>query len=542
MAQDLTNREHTRWRVRTIASLTAAAAILTGCTGPGGSGGGDSATPRAGGTLTFATDADPGCLDPHQSPAAAALLTGRGVVDSLVAQDPRSGDIVPWLAESWTADDRATTYTFTLRTDATFSDGSPVDAAAVKANFDRIVAPATKSLLAAGLLAGYTGATVTGERTLEVRFSQPNAGFLQAASTAFLGIQAPGSFAAGPPATCRKVVGSGPFTVSEYVPQQRVTLARRDGYRWAPRTAAHQGDAFLEKVTLSIAPDNGVRSGSLRSGQVDAVGNVTPRDAVSLEKAGFDVHRREQAGIAYSLFVNSAKEPWTDARLRRAVASAVDSAEIVKTLYLDQYSRAGSVLTPTTPGYRASEPTTSAAEAGALLDAAGWTAGPDGIRSKDGQRLSLRWTYVSPAREQRDLLAQLVQQQLRRVGVEVRLDPAPIGDVIRRQTTGDWQLNDISFLRADADVLRTALQSSAGGRPPIVPDPVLAAALADGAGTLKPDARRASYERAQQRIAEEALAIPIYNPTYLMGTSDRVRAATFDAQGLPQFYDTWLDR
>ncbi|MBM0276131.1 ABC transporter substrate-binding protein [Micromonospora tarensis] len=522
--------------------MTATTVILTGCTGQAERGGGDSATPRAGGTLTFATDSDPGCLDPHQSPAAAALLTGRGVVDSLVAQDPKTGDVVPWLAESWTTDERATTYTFKLRGDATFSDGSPVDAAAVKANFDRIVAPTTKSLLAAGFLAGYTGTTVTADRTLEVRFGQPNAGFLQAATTAFLGIQSPGSFAAGPPASCRKIVGSGPFTVTEYIPQQRVTLARRAGYRWAPRTAAHQGDAFLEKVVLSIAPDNGVRSGSLRSGQVEAVGNVTPRDAVALEKAGFDVQRREQAGIAYSLFVNSAKEPWTDARLRQAVAKAIDSAEVVKTLYQDKYARATSVLTPTTPGYRASETSTSVAEATGLLDAAGWQAGSDGIRSKDGKRLSLRWTYVSPAREQRDLLAQLVQQQLRKVGVEVLLDPAPAGDVIRRQTSGDWQLNDISFLRADADVLRTVLQSSAGGRPPMVPDSALAAALAEGAGTLEPDVRKASYARAQQRIAEEALAIPIYNPTYLMGTSDRVRAATFDAQGLPQFYDTWLDR
>ncbi|MET8090834.1 ABC transporter substrate-binding protein [Micromonospora sp. NPDC005220] len=528
-------------RIRTLVLVTAATAILTGCTGKSESGGGDGATPRAGGTLTFATDTDPGCLDPHQSPAAAALLTGRGVVDSLVAQDPRTGDVVPWLAESWKTDERATTYTFTLRGDATFSDGAPVDGAAVKANLDRIVAPATKSLLAAGFLAGYAGTTVTADRTVEVRFSQPNAGFLQAATTAFLGIQSPGSFAAGPAATCRKIVGSGPFTVSDYVPQQRVTLARRTGYRWAPRTAAHQGDAFLEKVVLTIAPDNGVRSGSLRSRQVDAAGNVTPRDAVALGEAGFDVHRREQAGIAYSLFINGAKAPWTDAALRQAVAHAVDRAQVVKTLYQDQYARATSVLTPTTPGYRASETTTSAAEAKRLLDAAGWRAGSDGIRAKDGQRLTLRWTYVSPAREQRDLLAQLVQQQLRAVGVEVLLDPAPAGDVIRRQTTGDWQMGDISFLRADADVLRTVLQSSAGGRPPIVNDPTLAAALAEGAGTLDPEVRKTSYAQAQQRIAEQALAIPVYNPTYLLATGDQVRAATFDAQGLPQFYDTWLD-
>jgi len=537
-------RTHHRRPARALAVLTAAALLATGCTddGPAEPGAGGSATPRAGGTLTFATDTDPACLDPHQSPAAATLLTGRGVVDSLVAQDPATGDIVPWLAESWKTDERATTFTFTMRTGATFSDGSPVDAAAVKANLDRIVAPATKSLLAASFLAGYAGTTVSGERTATVRFKQPNAGFLQAATTAFLGMQAPSSFAAGPQATCRTIIGSGPFTVAEYVPQQRVVLARRAGYGWAPRTAAHQGEARLDKVVITVAPDNGVRSGSLRSGQIDAAGNVTPRDSVTLAGEKFTIARREQAGIAYSLFINSTKAPWTDAALRRAVALAVDRAQIVRTLYQDQYTAATSVLTPATPGFRASVAAPSATEATRLLDAAGWRPGADGIRTKDGQRLSLRWTYVAPAREQRDVLAQLVQQQLRAVGVDLALDPAPAGDVIGRQSRGDWEMSDISFLRADADVLRTVLQSSAGGRPPVIRDPAVGADLARGAGTLDATTRERSYAQAQQRIAGEGLAIPVYNPTYLLATSRSVQAVTFDAQGLPQFYDAWMSR
>ncbi|MBM2623635.1 ABC transporter substrate-binding protein [Actinoplanes sp. LDG1-06] len=526
--------------VRALAVPAVVALLAAGCTAEPTSSG--STTPKRGGTLTIATDTDPGCLDPQQSPAAAALLTGRGVVDSLVAQDPTGGALVPWLAESWTVDQRATAFTFKLRTGATFSDGSPVDAAAVKANFDRIVDPATKSLLAAGLLAGYTGTTVSDERTVVVRFGQPNAGFLQAASTAFLGLQAPASFAAGPASTCRAVVGSGPFTVADYVPQQQVVLARRAGYRWAPKFAAHQDDAYLEKVVVTIASDNGVRSGSLRSGQVDAAGAVSPRDAAALDQDGFPVHKREQAGIAYSLFVNSAKEPWNDVALRRAVSRAIDPALIVKTLYQDRYAPAGSVLTPTTPDYVATAQPASAAEAARLLDAAGWVAGPGGIRSKNGQRLSLRWSYVAPAREQRDLLAQLVQQQLKAVGVEVVLEPAPVGDVIAKQSKGDWEMSDISFLRADADVMRTVLQSSAGGRPPVVADQALARDLAAGAATTEPEARRNSYHEAQQRIADQALAIPVYNPTYLLAVNKSVRGAGFDAQGLPQFYDTWVDR
>ncbi|NUT99167.1 MAG: ABC transporter substrate-binding protein, partial [Saccharothrix sp.] len=221
--------------------------------------------PKSGGTLTFATDADPGCLDPHQSPTAASQLVTRGVVDSLVAQDPKTLALKPWLAESWTATPDATSFTFTLRTGVTFSDGTPFDAEAVKANFDRIVNPATKSLLAASLLAGYDGTTVADPRTVTVKFKAPNASFPQAASTAFLGMQSPKVFEAGPEAVCRKPVGSGPFVAAERQPQASITLSKRADYNWGPETTEHKGAPYLDQVVINIVPENGVRMGSLRT-------------------------------------------------------------------------------------------------------------------------------------------------------------------------------------------------------------------------------------------------------------------------------------
>lgn len=498
------------------------------------------ATPHAGGTLTFDTDADPGCLDPQQSPLAASQLISRGVVDSLVSQDPQTLQLKPWLATSWTVSADATSFTFQLRDGVTFSDGTPFDAAAVKANFDRIVAPQTKSLLAASLLAGYQGSTVDG-RSVTVTFAKPNSPFLQAASTAFLGMLSPKAFAAGPQAMCDKPVGSGPFVVSGHVAQQNVTLTKRAGYNWGTPGAKHHGAAYLDKVTVNIVPENGVRLGSLRSKQVDAVANVPPTQADSL--GGFQLLSKAQPGLAYSLGINSKSAPWNDVRLRQAVAKAVNTDQIVKTIYRGKYPRATSVLTPATPGYTKvlADGQFDQAAANQLLDQAGWAKGANGMRSKDGQPLSIQWNYISPAREQRDLVAQLVQQQLKAVGIDVKLNPLPAAQVTARTAQGDWQLSDISFVRADGDVLRTVLTSAQSGFPS-ADAPQVPALLSDATTTTDQGKRDNDYAQAQKAIVQQASSIPVYDPTYLLGATDAVHDLAFDPQGLPSFYDTWLAR
>ncbi|MGH3799908.1 MAG: ABC transporter substrate-binding protein, partial [Pseudonocardiaceae bacterium] len=314
-------------------------------------------------------------------------------------------------------------------------------------------------------------------------------------------------------------------------------------YNWGPTGAKHQGAAYLDNVTINIVPENGVRLGSLRSKQVDAVANVPPRDADSLRDGDFQLLSKEQPGIAYTMILNAGRAPWTDVVLRRAIAKAVDPDQIVNTLYQGKYPRATSVLTSATPGYATILATSQFDRAGAerLLDQAGWTKDSSGRRGKDGRRLSVEWIYILPAREQRDLLVQLVQQQLKEVGVEVTLTPLSLGSVISRLTKGDWELGDISFARADGDVLRTVLTAPRGDTPATVA-PEVRDLLSAAAATVDQAKRAASYEQAQRLIIDQATSIPIYNPAYLLGASKIVQDLTFDPQGLPSFYDTWVAR
>src|SRR5699024_6484700 len=121
---------------KSLTLLSAAAlVILTACGGQASSNPADG-QPVSGGTLKFAVGSDAGCIDPQQVGSNDSIYSTRQLVDSLTDQDPETGEIVPWLATDWDINDDVTEFTFTLQPDATFSNGDPVDAAAVAANFD----------------------------------------------------------------------------------------------------------------------------------------------------------------------------------------------------------------------------------------------------------------------------------------------------------------------------------------------------------------------------------------------------------------------
>lgn len=169
-----------------VLSLTA-----TACSGASGSSGEAQSTPQSGGHLRFALSSDPGCLDPHQATTSDALYAARTYVDSLTDQNPRTGQIVPWIARTWEVSPDASQFTFSLREDVTFADGTPLDAEAVKANLDAVAALGAKSMLGAGFLQGYRSTEAVDKYTAKVTFKGPNAQFLQATSTATLGLLSP---------------------------------------------------------------------------------------------------------------------------------------------------------------------------------------------------------------------------------------------------------------------------------------------------------------------------------------------------------------
>ncbi|MFD8807055.1 ABC transporter substrate-binding protein [Streptomyces sp. NPDC059597] len=532
-------------RLRPASSLALALAVAAASSACGGaaSGGahGGTGTPKSGGNLRFAVGTDAGCLDPQQVGSSDTLYALRQTVDSLTDQDPSTGRIVPWLAKSWEVSDKARTFTFHLRAGATFSDGRPVDAEAVKKNLDAIPRLGGLAILAQGYLTGYRGTRVVDELTAEVTFDRPNAQFLQATSTPSLGLVSPADTARSAQRRCGDGVhGSGPFTVSGYRQNQSLTLKRRTGYAWGSTAWKKKGAAYLDSVTFSVVAEAGVRAGSLGSGQADVIGGVRRQDEGVLRRGGASVERRANPGVVFNLGFNNGRPLTRDLRVRQAAQAAVNRAEIATAVFPSGTRAATSVLARTTPGHTdlSKDLTYDRNKAKSLLSEAGWKPGGDGIRRKDGKVLKLTVVSFSKAGSYEAAL-ELVQQQLKDVGIALVIKRLEVTQFPQTLRTGDYDaLWGGDLTRADPDALRT-LYSTHLVNSYRLPGGALDTALDEQAATTDTARRDRLVSQAQRLIVRAAYVLPIVDQETLVGVAGGVHGLTLGASGGVRLHDTW---
>jgi peptide/nickel transport system substrate-binding protein len=541
---------------RTAGVVLAVALVLAAC----GTSSGDTTAgghPVSGGTLTYAVNTDTDCLDPHQSPADVAGFFARPILDSLVALDS-TGKLYPWLAQKWTASPDGLTYTFTLRDDVTFSNGEKFDAAAVKANFDHVADPNTKSSLAAGTIATYRSATVVDPRTVRIDLTAPSSAFLPAVATAYLGMEAPSTLEQEPGKLCGRIVGTGPFVSADgYTPQKGIDYTRRDDYDWSPANAKHDGPAYLDALRIQVVTENASRLGALSSGQVDAIASVPPVNVAQLKDSpGFYVATAQAPGGNYSYYPNTRSGPFTDIRVRKAFRAGIDWDTIVDKLYFGVFQPAKSPLAPSTVDYDRSVEGDYAydrREAERLLDEAGWTGrDAEGYRTKNGQRITLVHPVVKAVvREQRDVLADQIQASAKQIGIEIDNRTTDLGGYLRLIGPGkDYDLGDMSWQRASPDALRTLFgsaniatpKSGFGSNLGRYENPTVDSYLARALATADPTQQADLYAKVQRQVTADAVVFPVYVFNYVLGASKAVHDVTFEPQAFPTFYDTWLAR
>jgi len=531
-------------RPAAAATLATTALLLAACSSGGtGGGSGDASTaadaePVAGGDLRFAITVDSRCIDPQQVGNNDAIAVARQTVASLTAQDPDTGEIVPWLAESWEVSDDASSYTFHLREGASYADGTPIDAESVKTNFDAIVALGATASLGSQYLVGYEGTTVADPQTLTVDFAQPSAQFLQASSTFSLGLLSPASAQLTPEERCAgDYVGSGPFQVESYTQDQEIVLTRVPGYDWSSEADEHTGEAYLDSVTFQVIPESSVRAGSLQSGQIDATAAIAAVDQPQFDGNGFWLQQRANPGVAYQLFPKESSPLASDEAVRVAISKGIDRQQIVDTVLTERDQAATGVLSHSTPlapdlGDLLAYDPDGAEE---LLDDAGWVVGDDGIREKDGRRLSTTVTFwQDPAP------LELVQQQLRQIGVDLQLQHVEIAESTAIKESGDFDFDYYNLTRSDPDVLRLIFSANArniNDRPAEEVDDL----LDRSAAATDPDERAGLIEEASRLLVEHGHAIPVYELSTTIAAADRVHGLTFEGSSRLDFYGAWVD-
>ncbi|RXZ78828.1 ABC transporter substrate-binding protein [Paenibacillaceae bacterium] len=502
--------------------------------------------PVQGGELTFALATSPETLNPLASGFAVSHRVFRNIYDSLVFQDA-PGSFQPWLATSWTKSDDGLTYTFKLREDVKFHDGTPFNAEAVKASFDYLLA--TSKGQARALLGPLAGSKVVDEFTVEAQLSKRFEPFLSGISSGFFGIPSPKALEEHGDQFGKHPVGTGPFKFVKWTENSEIVLEKNPDYNSPPPIAENKGPSYLDKLVFKIIPEEATRIGSVQSGQVLAAETIPPQniDAVKGD-ARFKVGQAITNGTAFSLYFNTQSAPWDEVKARQAIQLAIDVDMIVKTLYLGHYERAWSTLTPGILGYNATlenQIQPDLAKANQLLDELGWQTGSDGYRAKDGKKLTLKYLEPSPNREKRNDIAVIVQQQLKEIGVNVELNITKDTSTLISQ--GDYDLFGNAQVKADPDILTNLLHSerqftTGGTNWPRLSDPNIDRLLESGYSEPDAEKRKVIYGEIQHYLSDNAITIPIYVFSYTVAQASSVEGLTFDLLGYPLFYDVSITK
>ncbi|OEY94795.1 peptide ABC transporter substrate-binding protein [Acinetobacter qingfengensis] len=512
--------------------------------------------PVRGGTLIFATEREPTCLDPHSQGDMPQVFIAQQFLDSLVSMDDQ-GNIHPWLAKGWDVSKDGLVYTFHLRDDVHFTDGTPFNANAVKANLDHMVNPKTQSGTAGSYIAQYVRTEIVDNNTAKVYLSKPYAAFLEVLAQGFLGMESPKALQRSLEENCQNPVGSGPFKVVRWDRQSQIVLERNPDYAWAPPTAKHQGAAYLDKIIWKIMPEASVRFGALQAGEVDVIDALPPEShAPARANPNITLLLKDRPGNPTKGDFNLTRPPFNDIRVREAFVRASNVEGALKSIYFGEYQRAGGPLSPVTPFYNAEfehDKDYNPARANLLLDQAGWTArDQDGYRLKDGKRLTIDVPIQERMGNAERALWEQIQASTKKVGFAVELNPISTSAQTKCCGTGwDYDIRIGYWNTNTPDVLRIIFSSEFNNRPGqsyhtngtgfrhTEFDQIINAALQ----TQDVEKRRDLYVQAQRIISKNYLQLTTIAQSSRLAIYKTAKGVRLEPSlTIPYFYDAWVEK
>jgi peptide/nickel transport system substrate-binding protein len=499
-----------------------------------------SAAPTQGGTVTIGVDQEPPTMDPEASPSAITFYITSSTGETLLYVD-QNRKIQPWLAQSYEVSEDARTFTFHLRNDVTFQDGTPFNAAAVKWNLDRVVDPNYKAGGALAQLTGYQGTDVVDDTTAVVHFKDPFVPFLIYAGSPYLPMLSPTATQKQGDQVNQTPVMSGPYKIDEWVPKDHITISRWDGYKRRAPWSDHDGPGYLDKVIWKFIPEAGTRSATVESGETQAATVLTPQDIPRLQSEGLQIVSTPWVGMPFMMFLTTTQPPTDDPNVRQAVEYGIDRDALVAALYQGIGQKAIGPLTAIMlddPSLHGLYPHDTA-KAGQLLDQSGWTPGSDGIRTKNGQRLTFSMNAIDYGGGP-DQSNQLIQGQLRQIGMDVS---------IKAQARPPWYEDNYKcanngmelFLRSgELDVLDAAFDSTnVGGNFnwSCMKDPSVDSALQQGRQQTDATKRQQLYLQLEQKLMDQAVVVPLVDQLSVFALRPNVSGMKFSGNSYPLITD-----
>ena len=482
--------------------------------------------PLPGGTLVIGLLNEPDTLDPHMT-TMGYILDYIGI--ALIDRD-KDNIYVPWAAESWDISADGLSYTFNLRQDIKFQDGTPLTAKDFVYTYKRALDPSSTGA-ASQMLAGVTEISALDDFTLLLTLSTPNyylldnltiTEYLQPVSEAWVNSQGE--------ALGHNPLSAGPYKLKEYVTGDHVTLERNPDYTWAP-AFAHQGPAYFQEIIFRFIPEVSTLLAGLEAEEIDFAQNGIDVQYVDRIEAmdSFSVLKAANQGCEPYVVINTARAPFTDLKVRQALGYAIDKQAMIDVvLHGNGTIQAGPLsisMIGYWPGIEEIGYTYDVEKAKTLLTEAGYIIGEDGIMTNGEQVLKLDLLTSS------DFIntAQMLKEQYKLIGVEINIVQQEFALLINSVVSGEFDLALFTYGYSNGGILPMIFHSRMEGmmNPSHVNDPELDVLLDRINSETDPVKQQEALDQAQKIIIEKAYMLPLYNTTKNFPLSNKVRNYIF---------------
>jgi len=543
MAGGLSRRQFVKGALALGLGMTAIGSLLAACSSSSNSG---STTPKTGGTLREGYDLDFSRLDPINTnwydPAFYA------VYESLVTNDA-AGNYVAQIASSWVVAPDGKKVTFKIRSGLKFQSGATLDAAAIKAVYDGIADPKNGSPLGS-VWVPVASTEAPDATTLVINLKHPYFDLFNIVKTGYWDIVNMAFRAQlGDKYGQQGVDGSGPFTLTEWVPGSHTSVKRWDNY---PGTGSpfiqNKGKTYLDGIKWTAILDAPQRAIQIQNGVIDTLRGPAFQDITRLQadKNLTVTQLKEWSGYFFTLNFGRKDLGFDDVNVRQALSHAIDRGGIVKALLFSHGEPLYGPITSADKSYTKDVESFNQFDVNkskSMLAAAGWKAGSDGILTKNGVRFAFEMIIQAESFNQQ--LGSAIQAQLKTVGVDLKVSALDRGTFFNRAFAIPDSLMFFYLWPVPIDVVTLFVNSAnAFGKGPNWSNaviPKMDQAIAAWQSAANQNDLNAAGKQFQLAVAEQLPFVPIINRDAFWVNRQNVHGWHPDQWNLyPYYNDVWL--
>ncbi len=399
---------------------------LTPLAGCGGNGGGDASAQKRT-TLVYGRGGDADILDPVLTSSGETVKVLVNVFDTLVAYDDETLEIVPSLAERWETSDDGLTWTFHLRPQVTFHDGSPLDAEAIKFNFARLL---KKGFGYRAHYAPIASVTVQDELTVVFQLKYASPVFLNNLAMFPASICSPQAVRQDEAAFGFHPVGTGPFKFQSWTPKQKLVLEANTEY-W-------RGPPGVDRVIFLPIDESAIRVKQLERGEIHIADNLPPSELdVLATRPGVVLQSLPGMNVGY-LAMQNEKPPLNNKKVRQAIWFAIDKRRLCEVTYSGHARPAFTLVPPTVFAHHTGlqdRPYDIARAKKLLAEAA----------REDGFALPLKMQLFAmqqprPYMQQPRQTALVIRDSLEKIGIDLTITTIDLRQYWQRLSRGEHEL------------------------------------------------------------------------------------------------------